>query len=144
MRPSAAEAYRRWVADVAALIKAKDKKHLVTIGHEGRMGTEDIKLFEEIHADGNVDYLTIHIWPKNWSWFKGHEVEAGFAGVVEKTLGYIEEHLRVAERLGKPLVIEEFGLPRDRHSFEVTSTTALRDTRSEEHTSELQSRQYLV
>ena len=127
MRPAAAESYKRWVADVAALIKSKDKNHLVVVGHEGRMGTEDLKLFEEIHADRNVDYLTIHIWPKNWSWFKGHEVEADFEGVVEKTLAYIEEHLRVAEKLNKPLVVEEFGLPRDGHSFDPAAPTKLRD-----------------
>ncbi|HEY9284187.1 MAG TPA: cellulase family glycosylhydrolase [Pyrinomonadaceae bacterium] len=128
MRPAAAEAYRRWVSDVAALIKARDKNHLVTTGHEGYMGTEDLKLYEEIHADRNVDYLTIHIWPKNWSWFAGHGVEEGFADVVEKTASYIGQHLPVAERLGKPLVIEEFGLPRDAHSFDVNATTALRDS----------------
>jgi mannan endo-1,4-beta-mannosidase len=127
MRPAAAEAYRRWVADVAALIKSKDRRHLVVVGHEGRMGTEDLKLFEEIHADRNVDYLTIHIWPKNWSWFKGHEIAADFDAVVEKTLAYVEEHLRVAERLKKPLVVEEFGLPRDGHSFDPASPTGLRD-----------------
>ena len=71
MRPAAADAYRRWVADVAAMIKARDKNHLVTIGHEGYIGTEDLKLYEEIHAGKNVDYLTIHIWPKNWGWFTG-------------------------------------------------------------------------
>ena len=127
MRPAAADAYRRWVAGVAAMIKSKDRNHLVTIGHEGYMGTDDMKLYEEIHADRNVDYLTIHIWPKNWGWFKGHEVEESFPGVVEKTLAYIEEHLRVAERLGKPLVVEEFGLPRDRHSFDPGAPTTLRD-----------------
>ncbi|HYN84507.1 MAG TPA: cellulase family glycosylhydrolase [Pyrinomonadaceae bacterium] len=127
MRPSSAEAYRRWVADVAAMIKAKDKNHLVTIGHEGYMGTDDLKLFEEIHADRNVDYLTIHIWPKNWGWFKGHELEAGFAAVVEKTLAYIDEHVRVAEKLDKPLVVEEFGLPRDKHAFDPSAPTTLRD-----------------
>jgi mannan endo-1,4-beta-mannosidase len=127
MRPAAAEAYRRWVADVAALIKSKDRNHLVVVGHEGRMGTEDLKLFEEIHADPNIDYLTIHIWPKNWSWFKGHEIAADFEGVAEKTLAYVEEHLRVAERLGKPLVLEEFGLPRDGHSFDPAAPTTLRD-----------------
>ncbi|MET0648958.1 MAG: DUF4126 family protein [Pyrinomonadaceae bacterium] len=127
MRPAAAESYKRWVGDVAALIKSKDRNHLVVVGHEGRMGTEDLKLFEEIHADRNVDYLTIHIWPKNWSWFKGHEVEADFDGVVEKTLAYIEEHLRVAEKLKKPLVVEEFGLPRDGHSFDPAAPTKLRD-----------------
>jgi mannan endo-1,4-beta-mannosidase len=127
MRPAAAEAYRRWVRDVAAALKALDGNHLVTIGHEGYMGTEDIKLFEEIHADANVDYLTIHIWPKNWGWFKGTRVEEGFPEVVEKTLAYVEQHRSVAERLGKPLVIEEFGLPRDGHSFDPGAPTSLRD-----------------
>jgi mannan endo-1,4-beta-mannosidase len=127
MRPAAAESYKRWIADTAALIKSKDGKHLVVVGHEGRMGTEDLKLFEEIHDDPNVDYLTIHIWPKNWSWFKGEEIAADYAGVVEKTLAYIDEHLRVAERLDKPLVLEEFGLPRDGHSFDPATPTTLRD-----------------
>jgi mannan endo-1,4-beta-mannosidase len=127
MRPAAADAYRRWVADAAAMIKARDKNHLVTIGHEGYMGTEDLKLYEEIHADRNVDYLTIHIWPKNWGWFEGHAVGEGFGSVVEKTLGYVGQHLPVAERLRKPLVVEEFGLPRDGHSFDPASPTSLRD-----------------
>jgi hypothetical protein len=127
MRPAAAEGYKRWVGEVAALIKSKDRNHLVVLGHEGRMGTEDLKLFEEIHADRNIDYLTIHIWPKNWSWFKGEEIAADFPFVVAKTLAYVEEHLRVAERLGKPLVLEEFGLPRDGHSFDPAAPTTLRD-----------------
>jgi len=127
IRPAAAGAYKRWVGDAAALIKAKDRNQLVIVGHEGRMGTEDLKLFEEIHADPNIDYLTIHIWPKNWGWFKGEEIAADFPGVVEKTLAYIDEHLRVAERLDKPLVIEEFGLPRDGHSFDPAAPTTLRD-----------------
>jgi mannan endo-1,4-beta-mannosidase len=127
MRPAAAAAYGRWISDVAAMIKARDKNHLVTIGHEGYMGTEDMKLYEEIHADRHVDYLTIHIWPKNWGWFTGHQIEEGFPGVVEKTLDYIARHLPVAERLNKPLVIEEFGLPRDKHSFDVSAPTSLRD-----------------
>lgn len=128
MRPVAADAYKRWISDVAAMIKAKDKNHLVTLGHEGDMGTEDLKLYEEIHADKNVDYLTIHIWPKNWGWFTGTQIEESFPGVVEKTLSYIDRHVPVAEKLGKPLVIEEFGLPRDQHSFDVNASTSLRDT----------------
>ena len=38
---------------------------------------------------------------------------ADFPGVVRKATAYIDEHVVVARRLGKPLVIEEFGLPRD-------------------------------
>lgn len=127
MRPFANADYKKWIADVARMIKSKDRNHLVTIGHEGFMGTEDIKLFEEIHADRNVDYLTIHIWAKNWGWFKEDKVAEGFPNVIEKIDAYINQHLTVAEKLNKPLVIEEFGLPRDRQSFAINSSTALRD-----------------
>lgn len=127
MRPFANDAYKKWIADVAAMIKSKDRNHLVTIGHEGFMGTEDIKLFEEIHADRNIDYLTIHIWAKNWGWFKEDKIAEGFPNVVEKALDYINQHLTIAERLNKPLVIEEFGLPRDKQSFDIKASTALRD-----------------
>lgn len=127
MRPAAAAAYKKWISGAAALIKSKDRNHLVTLGHEGYMGTDDLKLFEEVHADPNVDYLTIHIWPKNWGWFKGTQIQESFPSVLEKTSSYIAEHLKVAERLGKPLVIEEFGLPRDGHSFDPEAPTTLRD-----------------
>ncbi|MFL6229264.1 MAG: cellulase family glycosylhydrolase [Pyrinomonadaceae bacterium] len=128
MRPAAAEAYRRWIGAVSAMIKTADAHHLVTLGHEGFMGTEDMNLYKQIHADRNVDYLTIHIWPKNWQWFAGERIAEGFPNVTEKALAYIEQHLSVAEKLNKPLVIEEFGLPRDGHSFEPDAPTSLRDT----------------
>jgi mannan endo-1,4-beta-mannosidase len=127
MRPAANDDYKKWIRDVAALIKSKDKNHLVTIGHEGWIGTEGIGLFEEIHADPNVDYLTIHIWAKNWNWFRGDKMAEDFPQVVEKATSYINEHLLIAKKLGKPLVIEEFGLPRDAQSFDVNAPTALRD-----------------
>jgi len=127
MRPSANENYKAWISDVAALIKSKDKNHLVTIGHEGFMGTENLELFEAIHADRNVDYLTIHIWAKNWGWFTGEKIAEGFPNVIEKATSYIGQHLPIARRLNKPLVIEEFGLPRDGHSFDPVSPTTFRD-----------------
>ena len=91
------------------------------------MGTESLPLFEGIHADRNIDYLTIHIWAKNWGWFEGDKVAEGFPNVVEKATAYLDQHLRVAERLNKPLAIEEFGLPRDGQSFDINSPTTLRD-----------------
>jgi mannan endo-1,4-beta-mannosidase len=127
MRPAAENDYKKWIADVSAMIKSKDKNHLVTLGHEGLMGTESLKLFEEIHADKNVDYLTIHIWAKNWGWFEGEKVAEGYANVVEKATNYLNEHIAIAEKLDKPLVIEEFGLPRNAQSFDISSSTSLRD-----------------
>lgn len=127
MRPAANDNYKRWISDVAALIKAKDKNHLVTIGHEGYMGTESAQIYEEIHAGKNVNYLTIHIWAKNWNWFTGSELEKGFPNVVAKAADYIEQHLAIAKRLNKPLVIEEFGLPRNNLSFDPSASTSIRD-----------------
>lgn len=127
MRPFANDDYKKWIADVAAMLKSKDKNHLVTIGHEGLMGTENLPLFEEIHTDKNIDYVTIHVWAKNWGWFKEDKVAEGFPNVIEKATKYINDHLAVATRLDKPLVIEEFGLPRDKQSFDINSSTALRD-----------------
>jgi len=127
MRPGAEKDYKKWIADVAALIKSKDKNHLVTLGHEGSIGTESMKMFEEIHTDKNVDYLTIHIWAKNWGWFKEDKVAEGYENVIEKATNYVNEHIAVAQKLNKPLVIEEFGLPRNAQSFDIASSTSLRD-----------------
>lgn len=127
MRPSAEKDYKKWIADVSAMIKSKDKNHLVTLGHEGFMGTENLKLFEEIHDDKNVDYVTIHIWAKNWSWFQEDKIAESFPNIIKKATEYIEQHLPIAEKLNKPMVIEEFGLPRNAQSFDINSSTSLRD-----------------
>lgn len=127
MRPAANDDYRRWIAETAAAIKSRDRNHLVTIGHEGWIGTESLKLFEDIHADPNIDYLTIHIWPKNWGWFADGKLATEFPNVVEETVKYIDENAAVAVKLNKPLVIEEFGLPRDGQSFDPAATTSFRD-----------------
>ncbi|MEQ1604114.1 MAG: cellulase family glycosylhydrolase [Pyrinomonadaceae bacterium] len=128
MRPAANGAYRMWVAETAALIRSIDKNHLITTGHEGWIGIQDIRLFETIHADKNIDYLTIHIWPKNWGWFGDKRLAEDFPKAVSETEKYISENLAVAVKLDKPLVIEEFGMPRDGQSFSIASTTSIRDS----------------
>ncbi|HVG41026.1 MAG TPA: cellulase family glycosylhydrolase, partial [Chitinophagaceae bacterium] len=121
MRPAAAQAFLQWNKEAAALIKSIDKNHLVTTGSEGEIGTEGMALVEEVHKDKNVDYLTIHIWPKNWSWFSDTAIAEGLPQVISKTDAYIQNHVTLANKLDKPLVIEEFGLPRNNHSFSLTS-----------------------
>ncbi len=128
MRPSADAAYARWISDVAGIIKKFDKNHLVSIGHEGHMATDgDMALYEKIHACKNVDYLTIHIWAKNWGWFQPEQMQEFIDTVKERAAQYIAVHEAVAKKIGKPLVIEEFGLPRDHHQYSPATTTILRD-----------------
>ncbi|MFD2284968.1 cellulase family glycosylhydrolase [Pedobacter petrophilus] len=128
MRVAAVESYKKWISETAAYIKSIDQNHLLTIGTEGFMGTEENwDLFKEIHSDKNVDYLTIHIWPKNWGWFKDAPTKESLPVVIQKTTGYIQQHQNIARALNKPLVIEEFGLPRDGHSFDPALSTQLRN-----------------
>jgi mannan endo-1,4-beta-mannosidase len=127
MRQEAENGYRRWINESARFIKSKDQNHLLTIGTEGWIGTQDLKLYRDVHDNSNVDYLTIHIWPKNWAWFTGDKLADGFENVIAETDKYIAENVAVAEKLDKPLLIEEFGLPRDGLKFDAASPTILRD-----------------
>jgi len=128
MRGTAIAAYKAWIAGTAAYIKSTDPNHLITIGTEGVIGTEEQPaVFKEIHADKHIDYLTIHIWPKNWTWFTGSPTKENLPPVLEKTSAYIKQHEGIALELNKPLVIEEFGLPRDGHAFEPAAGTTVRD-----------------
>ena len=127
MRAIANDAYKKWISETADHIKSKDKNHLVTIGTEGWIGTQDLKLYEDIHRNKNIDYLTIHIWPKNWAWFSGDKLADGFQNVIRETDKYVAENVAVAKMLDKPLVIEEFGLPRDDIKFDTASPTNYRD-----------------
>jgi mannan endo-1,4-beta-mannosidase len=124
---SAVEAYRKFIAKAAAFIKGLDHHHLVTTGTEGYMSTDDPELYKEIHTGRNIDYLTIHIWPKNWSWFKGTNIRDGMDSVITRTVRYLKFHENIAASLHKPLVVEEFGLPRDDHSYDINAPTILRD-----------------
>jgi len=128
MRPTAIDAYKNWITEVAATIKQLDKNHLVTTGTEGDIGTETMEVYKQVHADKNIDYATIHIWPKNWAWFKGEDVQKDYDSVVIKTKNYINKHVAIAKEINKPLVIEEFGLPRDNQQFTLQSPVVFRNS----------------
>lgn len=120
--------FEKWVKQATALIRSLDGRHLISTGNEGEAGCEyDIALYERMHADPNVDYLTIHIWPKNWQWIDPTNVPAKLDEAIGKTNDYVEKHAAIARRLKKPIVIEEFGFPRDDHSYNLASPTASRD-----------------
>jgi mannan endo-1,4-beta-mannosidase len=115
-----------WVDDTAAYIKSLDSRHMVTTGSEGRIGGP----FLSTHDGEHIDYATIHIWPENWDWFDPKRPET-YDEAEAKAVAYIEEHVVLSGQLGKPLVIEEFGLARDFASLEdpydPRSSTKLRD-----------------
>lgn len=122
------EPFARWMADVAAQIKSLDPNHMVSSGSEGSWGCEmDMNLFEKIHADPNINYLNIHIWPYNWSWVKADSLKELLPRAKENTKKYIDDHMVIAQKYSKPIVLEEFGFPRDGFSFSKEAPTTARD-----------------
>jgi mannan endo-1,4-beta-mannosidase len=120
--------YTRWIADVAKYIHDLDKNHLVSSGSEGLAGSaHDEKLFLASHSTPHIDYLTYHLWPKNWGWFDSKKPAESWDGALAKSRDYLNSHIDLAKKLNKPIVLEEFGLDRDGPSFDIKSTTTIRD-----------------
>lgn len=117
-----------WMSEAAALIKSLDPNHLVSTGSEGMWGCEmDMDLFEKIHADIHVDYMNIHIWPYNWGWAPQDSLQENLGEAVQNSKAYIEAHLKIAKKYQKPLVLEEFGYPRDGFCFDKSSSVTARN-----------------
>ena len=113
------ETFRTWLTETAGIIKAIDPNHLVSVGSEGKYGCEvDLSLWEDISRSPYIDYLNIHIWPFNWGWTSRDDMNDGTVQpAIDLSLEYLDEHMEVARRLHKPLVVEEFGFPRDSVGF---------------------------
>lgn len=108
------EAFAEWIGETARLIKSLDPNHLVSVGSEGSHGCEeDIELWTRLHSFPEVDYGTIHIWPYNWSWISESTVTDSVAAACRNTDTYIDAHYARLSPMGKPIVLEEFGYPRD-------------------------------
>lgn len=120
--------FANWISETASLIKSLDPNHLVSTGSEGKQGCEmDLDLFEQIHADINVDYMNIHIWPYNWGWVPKDRLQENLENAKQNSKAYIDEHLEIAKKYRKPLVLEEFGYPRDNFRFDKSSSTVARN-----------------
>jgi mannan endo-1,4-beta-mannosidase len=168
------EAYRAWIDEAAAVVRASLPRHMVALGSEGPTpwpGYVRTSLLEDHKA---VDYVAIHVWPQNWLWYdptqaaepvaqgggggattgagKAEELGAGsrvglegggggqaasgavaagalrtLSSAIRLSAAYVDVAARAAGALGKPLVVEEFGLAREGASIDASSSTASRD-----------------
>ena len=92
-----------------------------------------MRLFNAIHTLPNIDYACIHIWPNNWGWIgkfnqnydADKTIKEGAPDPIvdnvkvacDSTLSYINRAYRLMEKAGRPIVLEEFGYPRDGFKF---------------------------
>ena len=121
--------FYRWVDATARYIKALDPNHLVCTGSEGLKGSiERTDAVAATHRSPAIDYVTCHIWPGNWSWIDPAALADSYDAGAAKVADYIAAHVSIAERLHKPLVIEEFGYPRDGPAaYDPAQSTVFRD-----------------
>ncbi len=122
------DAYYRWIDETAGFIHALDTNHLVSSGSEGAVGFGWSRDFAvKTHAFRSIDYVTFHLWPKNWEWFNPLLYNETLTSTEEKAADYVRLHISIARELNKPLVLEEFGLARDSAKCAPGTPTTARD-----------------
>ncbi len=125
-----AAAFNIWIDNCAAYIKSLDSNHLVTTGCEGDTPWPSWNGLDFIqnHNGPDIDYTTIHIWPQNWGWYDPANPGGTYASSEASAITYFNNHEAEAVSLGKPMVLEEFGLARDSESYDPSSSTTWRNT----------------
>ncbi len=96
-----------WVEEMTSYLRSLDQNHLISIGDEGFLDAggdhwayeaKDGVDHEAMTAVTDVDFATFHLYPEHW----GTSLDWGRR--------WILDHLAVARRLGKPSVLEEYGI----------------------------------
>ena len=122
------KAYLSWIDGSARLIKSIDPNHMVSTGSEGTQGCDDEdQCVIDAHGSSAIDYVNAHIWPQNWNWADPKDLAGTWPAVERNTRDYLARQVAIAKGLGKPLVIEEFGMPRDGGSLDAGTPTTFKD-----------------
>ena len=106
-----------WAGEMSAYVKSLAPRQLVALGDEGFYGNAANSDYPYSNYEGmhwkklvslpHIDYGTVHVYPGSWG--ETPQAKPGTDPVVWGTT-WINDHLRDGKRLGKPVVIEEYGL----------------------------------
>ncbi|TRX59960.1 hypothetical protein FNH22_07860 [Fulvivirga sp. M361] len=122
------KAYRKWIKLAARFIRSEDKNHLISIGSEGNTASSWAGTnFRKDHQVKWVDYCTMHIWVQNWGWYDPQGGAKALEKARNKAEKYLLDHLEIANKLKKPMVLEEFGMSRDKDDHSPSSGVSHRD-----------------
>ena len=122
-------AYRDWIDRTAKLIKSMSPNQLVTTGSEGQTASPVYAGLDTAkdHASSAIDFICFHMWAANWGWVHKGSLERGYPKALDLARKYVNDHAERATKAGKPILLEEFGFPRDAGSFTPDGPTTLRD-----------------
>ncbi len=96
-----------WADEMSGFIKSLDSNHLVSVGDEGFLdGGGDHWAYEAtdgvdhaaLTALPNIDFGTFHLYPEDWGTPDGFGEQ------------WIVDHIELARALGKPTILEEYGV----------------------------------
>ena len=123
------DAFRAWLNDSVALIESLAPNQLISTGNEGSAGSlNSVNVYQKLHNNTDIDYLTMHIWPKNWGWYNKNNQVSSTVLAIDNAKNYMTEHINVALELNKPIVLSEFGFPRHLESLSPLNSTTHRDS----------------
>ena len=129
MTPEHEKPFAIWLNETVGLLKELAPNTLVSTGTEGKHGfLQDIDMFERLHANKNIDYLAMHMWPKNWGWYDIENEKESTLLSIKNANAYMDEHIVVAKNLNKPIVMSEFGFPREKESLSPEASVENRNT----------------
>ena len=123
------EPFKDWLDEVVDLLEELDPNTLISTGAEGKASyLQEIETFKMLHSNPDIDYLTMHMWPKNWQWYDIEDEKGSLQTSIQNAYAYTNEHLEVARELNKPIVISEFGFPREKESLSLDASVENRNT----------------
>jgi len=110
-----------WVKEMSSYIKSLDPNHLVAVGDEGFFSNyEGFKPYggeaewayngwsgvdwKKLLSIETVDFGTFHLYPSHWGVSPENYAQWGAK--------WIEDHIKIAKEIGKPVVLEEYGIPK--------------------------------
>ncbi|UZJ57340.1 hypothetical protein CBS101457_006660 [Exobasidium rhododendri] len=123
-----------WHNKIARHIKTVAPKQLVTTGFEAKQG---LQAYVDLHKGPHVDYGCAHMWPQIWGHYDMLDPRKGNVETAKRwTSEYILEVEGYSREVGKPMLLEEFGMPRDnwmnnvapgKYLYDTSATTTSRD-----------------
>ena len=120
--------FRAWLADTAAFVKELAPNQLIASGQEGDTQRNSLGQSMLLNQNSsNIDVITLHVWPMNFQWLDPSSSDS-IEYALSATRAYITASVAQAAELRRPLIIEEFGWPRDAGSISVAAPTKARDT----------------
>jgi len=122
-------AFFAWLDGASRFLKAAAPRQLVCAGGEGDTAYfSPSQALAASQAMPALDYVTAHLWVQNWGRYHPAMTEQAFVNsTIAWALKYVAASAAEASRLRKPLVLEEFGLPRDLGSLSPAAPTTRRN-----------------